>query len=131
MQIKIYTINDIIKLEYNANQNIYYDDNKGLFLTTKTNDKTSGCLECLVEDIILEKDKDLYNICVNNFFECANNYINQGDNEAHILKSKILAFISVKCKKRNTIGGLFQEFNDYLDSKVLNELIVFLKNLFN
>ncbi|TXJ39384.1 DUF3226 domain-containing protein [Brachyspira pilosicoli] len=123
--------NDIIKLEYNANQNIYYDDNKGLFLTTKTNDKTSGCLECLVEDIILEKDKDLYNECVNNFFDCANNYINQGDNEAHILKSKILAFISVKCKKRNTIGGLFQEFNDYLDSKVLNELIVFLKNLFN
>lgn len=59
--------NDIIKLEYNTNQNIYYDNNKGLFLTTKSNDKNSGCLECLVEDIILEKDKDLYDICVNNF----------------------------------------------------------------
>lgn len=123
--------NDIIKLEYNANQNIYYDDNKGLFLTTKTNDKTSGCLECLVEDIILEKDKDLYNECVNKFFDCANNYINQRNNEYHILKSKILAFISVKCNKRNSIGGLFQDCNDYLDSKVLDDIIVFLKNLFN
>lgn len=123
--------NDIIKCEYNTNQNIYYDDNKGLFLTTKTNDKNSGCLECLVEDIILEKDKDLYNECVNKFFECANNYINQGDNEAHILKSKILAFISVKCKKRNTIGGLFQDCNDYLYSKVLDNIIDFLKYLFN
>ena len=123
--------NDIIKIEYNANQNIYYDNNKGLFLTTKINDKTSGCLECLVENIILEKDKSLYEECVNNFFECANNYINQGSNEYHILKSKILAFISVKCKKRNTIGGLFQEFNDYLDSKVLDEIADFLKKLFN
>lgn len=123
--------NDIIKLEYNTNQNIYYDNNKGLFLTTKSNDKNSGCLECLVEDIILEKDKDLYDICVNNFFECSSSYINQGSNEYHILKSKILAFISVKCKKRNTIGGLFQCCNDYLDSKVLNELIDFLRNLFN
>lgn len=123
--------NDIIKLEYNTNQNIYYDNNKGLFLTTKSNDKNSGCLECLVEDIILEKDKDLYDICVNNFFECSSSYINQGNNEYHILKSKILAFISVKCKKRNTIGGLFQCCNDYLDSKVLDDIIVFLKNLFN
>lgn len=123
--------NDIIKLKYNANQNIYYDNNKGLFLTTKTNDKNSGCLECLVEDIILEKDKDLYDTCVNTFFECSSSYINQGSNEYHILKSKILAFISVKCKKRNTIGGLFQDCNDYLDSKVLNELIDFLRNLFN
>lgn len=123
--------NDIIKLKYNANQNIYYDNNKGLFLTTKTNDKNSGCLECLVENIILEKDKDLYDICVNTFFECSSSYINQGSNEYHILKSKILAFISVKCKKRNTIGGLFQDCNDYLDSKVLNELIDFLRNLFN
>lgn len=123
--------NDIIKLEYNTNQNIYYDNNKGLFLTTKSNDKNSGCLECLVEDIILEKDKDLYDICVNTFFECSSSYINQGSNEYHILKSKILAFISVKCKKRNTIGGLFQDCNDYLDSKVLNELIDFLRNLFN
>lgn len=123
--------NDIIKLKYNANQNIYYDNNKGLFLTTKTNDKNSGCLECLVENIILEKDKDLYDICVNTFFECSSSYINQGSNEYHILKSKILAFISVKCKKRNTIGGLFQCCNDYLDSKVLNELIDFLRNLFN
>ena len=123
--------NDIIKLEYNTNQNIYYDDNKGLFLTTKNDDKTSGCLECLVEDIILEKDNDLYNNCVNNFFKCANNYINQGDNEAHILKSKILSFISVKCKKRNTIGGLFQDCHDYLNSKVLDDIIDFLKKLFN
>ena len=123
--------NDIIKLKYNANQNIYYDNNKGLFLTTKTNDKNSGCLECLVKNIILEKDKDLYDICVNTFFECSSSYINQGSNEYHILKSKILAFISVKCKKRNTIGGLFQDCNDYLDSKVLNELIDFLRNLFN
>ncbi len=123
--------NDIIKLKYNANQNIYYDNNKGLFLTTKTNDKNSGCLECLVENIILEKDKDLYDTCVNTFFECSSSYINQGNNEYHILKSKILAFISVKCKKRNTIGGLFQDCNDYLDSKVLNELIDFLRNLFN
>ncbi|WP_302279776.1 DUF3226 domain-containing protein [Brachyspira pilosicoli] len=123
--------NDIIKLKYNANQNIYYDNNKGLFLTTKTNDKNSGCLECLVENIILEKDKDLYDTCVNTFFECSSSYINQGNNEYHILKSKILAFISVKCKKRNTIGGLFQCCNDYLDSKVLNELIDFLRNLFN
>ncbi|WP_455145059.1 DUF3226 domain-containing protein [Brachyspira pilosicoli] len=123
--------NDIIKLKYNANQNIYYDNNKGLFLTTKTNDKNSGCLECLVENIILEKDKDLYDTCVNTFFECSSSYINQGSNEYHILKSKILAFISVKCKKRNTIGGLFQDCNDYLDSKVLNELIDFLRNLFN
>lgn len=123
--------NDIIKLEYNTNQNIYYDNNKGLFLTTKSNDKNSGCLECLVEDIILEKDKDLYDTCVNTFFECSSSYINQGSNEYHILKSKILAFISVKCKKRNTIGGLFQDCNDYLDSKVLNELIDFLRNLFN
>lgn len=123
--------NDIIKLKYNANQNIYYDNNKGLFLTTKTNDKNSGCLECLVENIILKKDKDLYDTCVNTFFECSSSYINQGSNEYHILKSKILAFISVKCKKRNTIGGLFQDCNDYLDSKVLNELIDFLRNLFN
>ncbi|MEI0530403.1 DUF3226 domain-containing protein [Brachyspira pilosicoli] len=123
--------NDIIKLKYNANQNIYYDNNKGLFLTTKTNDKNSGCLEYLVEDIILEKDKDLYNNCVNNFFDCANNYINQGSNEYHILKSKILAFISVKCKKRNTIGGLFQDCNDYLNSTKLDDIIDFLKNLFN
>lgn len=123
--------NDIIKLKYNANQNIYYDNNKGLFLTTKTNDKNSGCLECLVENIILEKDKDLYDTCVNTFFECSSSYINQGSNEYHILKSKILAFISVKCKKRNTIVGLFQDCNDYLDSKVLNELIDFLRNLFN
>lgn len=123
--------NDIIKLKYNANQNIYYDNNKGLFLTTKTNDKNSGCLECLVENIILEKDKDLYDTCVNTFFECSSSYINQGSNEYHILKSKILAFISVKCKKRNTIGSLFQDCNDYLDSKVLNELIDFLRNLFN
>lgn len=123
--------NDIIKLEYNTNQNIYYDNNKGLFLTTKSNDKNSGCLESLVEDIILEKDKDLYDTCVNTFFECSSSYINQGSNEYHILKSKILAFISVKCKKRNTIGGLFQDCNDYLDSKVLNELIDFLRNLFN
>ena len=123
--------NDIIKLEYNTNKNIYYDNNKGLFLTTKTNDKNSGCLECLVENIILEKDKDLYDTCVNTFFECSSSYINQGSNEYHILKSKILAFISVKCKKRNTIGGLFQDCNDYLDSKVLNELIDFLRNLFN
>ena len=123
--------NDIIKLKYSANQNIYYDNNKGLFLTTKTNDKTSGCLECLVEYIILEKDKALYEECVNKFFECANNYINQGSNEYHILKSKILAFISVKCKKRNTIGGLFQDCNNYLDSTKLDDIIVFLKNLFN
>ena len=123
--------NDIIKLKYNANQNIYYDNNKGLFLTTKTNDKNSGCLEYLVEDIILEKDKDLYNNCVNNFFDCANNYINQGSNEYHILKSQILAFISVKCKKRNTIGGLFQDCNDYLNSTKLDDIIDFLKNLFN
>lgn len=123
--------NDIIKLEYNTNKNIYYDNNKGLFLTTKSNDKNSGCLECLVEDIILEKDKDLYNECVNKFFDCANNYINQRNNEYHILKSKILAFISVKCNKRNSIGGLFQDCNDYLDSKVLDDIIVFLKNLFN
>lgn len=123
--------NDIIKLEYNANQNIYYDNNKGLFLTIKTDDKTSGCLEYLVEDIILEKDKDLYNNCVNNFFDCANNYINQGSNEYHIVKSKILAFISIKCKKRNTIGGLFQDCNDYLDSKVLYDIVDFLRNLFN
>ena len=123
--------NDIIKLKYNANQNIYYDNNKGLFLTTKSNDKNSGCLECLVEDIILEKDKDLYDICVNTFFECSSSYINQGNNEYHILKSKILAFISVKCKKRNTIGGLFQCCNDYLDSKKLDDIIDFLKKLFN
>lgn len=123
--------NDIIKLEYNTNQNIYYDNNKGLFLTTKTNDKNSGCLECLVEDIILEKDKDLYDTCVNTFFECSSSYINQGSNEYHILKSKILAFISVKCKKRNTIGGLFQDCNDYLDSKKLDDIIDFLKKLFN
>lgn len=123
--------NDIIKLKYNANQNIYYDNNKGLFLTTKTNDKNSGCLECLVEDIILEKDKDLYDTCVNTFFECSSSYINQGSNEYHILKSKILAFISVKCKKRNTIGGLFQDCNDYLDSKKLDDIIDFLKKLFN
>ncbi|WP_157149246.1 DUF3226 domain-containing protein [Brachyspira pilosicoli] len=123
--------NDIIKLEYNTNQNIYYDNNKGLFLTTKSNDKNSGCLECLVEDIILEKDKDLYDICVNTFFECSSSYINQGNNEYHILKSKILAFISVKCKKRNTIGGLFQCCNDYLDSKKLDYIIDFLKELFN
>lgn len=123
--------NDIIKLEYNTNQNIYYDNNKGLFLTTKSNDKNSGCLECLVEDIILEKDKDLYDICVNKFFECSSSYINQGNNEYHILKSKILAFISVKCKKRNTIGGLFQCCNDYLDSKKLDDIIDFLKKLFN
>ena len=123
--------NDIIKLEYNTNQNIYYDNNKGLFLTTKSNDKNSGCLECLVEDIILEKDKDLYDICVNTFFECSSSYINQGNNEYHILKSKILAFISVKCKKRNTIGGLFQCCNDYLDSKKLDDIIDFLKELFN
>lgn len=123
--------NDIIKLKYNANQNIYYDNNKGLFLTTKTNDKNSGCLECLVENIILEKDKDLYDTCVNTFFECSSSYINQGSNEYHILKSKILAFISVKCKKRNTIGGLFQCCNDYLDSKKLDDIIDFLKKLFN
>lgn len=123
--------NDIIKLKYNANQNIYYDNNKGLFLTTKTNDKNSGCLECLVENIILEKDKDLYDTCVNTFFECSSSYINQGNNEYHILKSKILAFISVKCKKRNTIGGLFQCCNDYLDSKKLDDIIDFLKKLFN
>ena len=123
--------NDIIKLKYNANQNIYYDNNKGLFLTTKTNDKNSGCLECLVENIILEKDKDLYDTCVNTFFECSSSYINQGSNEYHILKSKILAFISVKCKKRNTIGGLFQDCNDYLDSKKLDDIIDFLRNLFN
>ena len=123
--------NDIIKLKYNANQNIYYDNNKGLFLTTKTNDKNSGCLECLVENIILEKDKDLYDTCVNTFFECSSSYINQGNNEYHILKSKILAFISVKCKKRNTIGGLFQDCNDYLDSKKLDDIIDFLKKLFN
>ncbi|MBW5382508.1 DUF3226 domain-containing protein [Brachyspira pilosicoli] len=123
--------NDIIKLEYNINQNIYYDNNKGLFLTTKSNDKNSGCLECLVEDIILEKDKDLYDICINKFFECSSSYINQGNNEYHILKSKILAFISVKCKKRNTIGGLFQCCNDYLDSKKLDDIIDFLKKLFN
>lgn len=123
--------NDIIKLKYNANQNIYYDNNKGLFLTTKTNDKNSGCLECLVENIILEKDKDLYDTCVNTFFECSSSYINQGSNEYHILKSKILAFISVKCKKRNTIGGLFQDCNDYLDSKKLDDIIDFLKKLFN
>ena len=123
--------NDIIKCEYNTNQNIYYDDNKGLFLTTKNNDKTSGCLEYLVEDIILEKDKSLYEECVNKFFDCANNYINQGSNEYHILKSKILAFISVKCKKRNTIGGLFQDYDDYLYSKVLDNIIDFLKYLFN
>ena len=85
----------------------------------------------MVEDIILEKDKDLYNECVNKFFDCANNYINQRNNEYHILKSKILAFISVKCNKRNSIGGLFQDCNDYLDSKVLDDIIVFLKNLFN
>lgn len=123
--------NDIIKLEYNTNQNIYYDNNKGLFLTTKSNDKNSGCLESLVEDIILEKDKDLYDTCVNTFFECSSSYINQGNNEYHILKSKILAFISVKCKKRNTIGGLFQDCNDYLDSKKLDDIIDFLRNLFN
>lgn len=123
--------NDIIKLEYNTNKNIYYDNNKGLFLTTKSNDKNSGCLECLVEDIILEKDKDLYDTCVNTFFECSSSYINQGNNEYHILKSKILAFISVKCKKRNTIGGLFQCCNDYLDSKKLDDIIDFLKKLFN
>lgn len=123
--------NDIIKLEYNTNKNIYYDNNKGLFLTTKSNDKNSGCLECLVENIILEKDKDLYDTCVNTFFECSSSYINQGNNEYHILKSKILAFISVKCKKRNTIGGLFQCCNDYLDSKKLDDIIDFLKKLFN
>ena len=41
--------NDIIKCEYNQNKNIYYDDYKGLFITTKTDDKTSGCLEHLVD----------------------------------------------------------------------------------
>ena len=122
--------NDIIKCEYNKNQNIYYYYDKGLFLTSKTYDKTSGCLEHLVEKIILEKDKDLYNNCVNSLFDCANNYINQGDNEAHLLKSKILAFISVKCKKRNTIGGLFQDCNDYLDSLILEDLINFLSTMF-
>ena len=63
-------------------------------------------------------------------FDCANNYINQGDNEVHLLKAKILAFISVKCKKRNTIGGLFQDCNEYLDSIVLDDLINFLSAMF-
>ena len=122
--------NDIIKCEYNQNKNIYYDDYKGLFITTKTDDKTSGCLEHLVEEIILENDKDLYHDCVNNFFNCADNYINQGSNEAHLLKAKILAFISVRCKKRNTIGGLFQECGNYLESNILDELIIFLQTIF-
>ncbi|WP_304330890.1 DUF3226 domain-containing protein [Brachyspira innocens] len=122
--------NDIIKCEYNQNKNIYYDDYKGLFITTKTDDKTSGCLEHLVEEIILENDKDLYHDCVNNFFNCADNYINQGSNEAHLLKAKILAFISVRCKKRNTVGGLFQECSHYLDSNVLYDLIDFFNNMF-
>ncbi|EKV57639.1 hypothetical protein A966_03555 [Brachyspira hampsonii 30446] len=122
--------NDIIKCEYNQNNNIYYDDYKGLFITAKTDDKTSGYLEHLVEKIILENDKDLYNDCVNNFFNCADNYINQGSNEAHLLKAKILAFISVRCKKRNTVGGLFQECSHYLDSNVLYDLIDFLNNMF-
>ncbi len=121
---------DIIKCVYNQNENIYYDDNKGLFLTTKTNDKTSGYLEHLVEKIILENDEKLYNDCINNLFQCADNYINQGDNEAHILKAKILAFISVRCKKRNTIGGLFQDCSNYLDSSILDNLINFLKKIF-
>ena len=121
---------DIIKCEYNQNENIYYYDDKGLFLTTKTDDKTCGFLECLVEKIILEKDKDLQNDCVDSFFKCANNYIDQGDNEAHLLKAKIFAFISVKCKKRNTIGGLFQDCDDYLDSVILEDLINFLSAMF-
>ncbi|PCG20328.1 DUF3226 domain-containing protein [Brachyspira sp. G79] len=122
--------NDIIKCEYNQNKNIYYDDYKGLFITSKTDDKTSGYLEHLVEKIILENDKDLYNDCVNNFFHCADNYINQGSNKAHLLKAKILAFISVRCKKRNTVGGLFQKCSHYLDSNVLYDLIDFLNNMF-
>ncbi len=122
---------DIIKCEYNQNQNIYYYDGKGLFLTTKTDDKTSGCLEYLVEKIILENDKELYNNCIYSLFQCADNYINQGDNEVHLLKAKILAFISVKCKKRNTIGGLFQDCNEYLDSIILYDLINFLSAMFS
>ncbi|MEI0477198.1 DUF3226 domain-containing protein [Brachyspira pulli] len=121
---------DIIKCEYNQNQNIYYYDDKGLFLTTKTDDKTSGYLEHLVEKIILENDEELYNNCIDSLFKCADNYINQGNNEAHILKSKILAFISVRCKKRNTIGGLFQDCSNYLDSSVLDDLINFLTTIF-
>lgn len=121
---------DIIKCEYDQNQNIYYYDDKGLFLTTKTDDKTSGCLEDLIEKIILENDKDLYNNCIDSLFKCANNYIDQGNNEAHILKAKILAFISVRCKKRNTIGGLFQECGNYLESNILDELIIFLQTIF-
>ena len=119
---------DIIKCEYN--QNIYYYDDKGLFLTTKTDDKTSGYLEHLVEKIILENDEELYNNCIDSLFKCADNYINQGNNEAHILKSKILAFISVRCKKRNTIGGLFQDCSNYLDSSILDDLINFLTTIF-
>ncbi|TVL41572.1 hypothetical protein A9X84_12465 [Brachyspira hyodysenteriae] len=121
---------DIIKCEYEQNQNIYYYDDKGLFITTKTDDKTSGYLEHLVEKIILENDKDLYNNCINSLFKCANNYIDQGNNEAHILKAKILAFISVRCKKRNTIGGLFQECSNYLESNILDDLINFLITIF-
>lgn len=121
---------DIIKCKYNQNQNIYYYDDKGLFLTTKTDDKTSGYLEHLIEKIILENDEELYNNCIDSLFKCANNYIDQGDNEAHILKSKILAFISVRCKKRNTIGRLFQERSNYLESNILDELIIFLKTIF-
>lgn len=121
---------DIIKCEYNQNQNIYYYDDKGLFLTTKTDDKTSGYLEHLVEKIILENDEELYNNCIDSLFKCADNYINQGNNEAHILKSKILAFISVRCKKRNTIGGLFQDCSNYLDSSILDDLINFLTTIF-
>lgn len=130
VQKRFNIFDNIIKCEYNQNQNIYYYDNKGLFLTAKTDNKTSGCLEHLAEKIILEKDKDLYINCVNSLFQCADNYINQGDNEAHLLKAKILAFISVRCKKRNTIGGLFQDCNDYLNSIVLDDLINFLIAMF-
>ena len=97
---------------------------------SKTDDKTSGYLEHLVEKIILENDEELYNNCIDSLFKCADNYINQGNNEAHILKSKILAFISVRCKKRNTIGGLFQDCSNYLDSSVLDDLINFLTTIF-
>ena len=48
---------DIIKCEYNQNENIYYYDDKGLFLTTKTDDKTCGLFQdCddYLDSVILE-----------------------------------------------------------------------------
>lgn len=127
--------NNIITVNYQKNQNCYIDNNtqniiKGLFLVTDLNNKNSGCLENVVEEVIKDKDYNLYTNCVENFFNCSNKIINQGNNQAHILKSKILSFISVKCKKRNTIGGLFQDTPDYLNSCKLNDITNFLKKVF-